>query len=199
MKILLKPLEGKIFFSLVFAAAMAAGSFISAAPALAAAPAPVNLLSAGNFVVSSEVSGSLAGTVNSATTGSLSGTVASSTAGSLTGTVSSSTTGSLSGTVINGGGSCVSNCGGSSGGSSSGGSSYASSNGGGTIGTITPLGSVLGASISFPSNGLQYPGSVLGTNATLPRTGVPLDEILALLAISGTASIYILRKEKEKV
>jgi len=59
-----------------------------------------------------------------------------------------------------------------------------------------PSGLVLGTSTNVPSGGLQYPGSVLGTSMTLPRTGVPVDEILALLAISGTASFYILQKKK---
>jgi hypothetical protein len=109
--------------------------------------------------------------------------------GGLSGTVSSSTTGTLSGTVSSAGGGGSSSGGG---GSSSGGGG--SSSGGG--GAIVPSGLVLGTSTNVPSGGLQYPGSVLGTSMTLPRTGVPVDEILALLAISGTASFYILQKKK---
>ncbi len=49
MKIILKFMKGKIIFS--FAAAVAVGSFFAAASALAAGPAPVDFLSADNFVI----------------------------------------------------------------------------------------------------------------------------------------------------
>jgi Prealbumin-like fold domain/Divergent InlB B-repeat domain len=65
-------------------------------------------------------------------------------------------------------------------GGTSGGGGSTFSGGGGTSGggisgpvTTVPTGQVLGAATNMPSGGLQYPGSVLGASATLPRTGMP--------------------------
>ena len=55
MNIIFKPLKGKkLLLFLVFAGLMATGRLFAVAPAMAAGPAPVNLLSADNFVILSE-------------------------------------------------------------------------------------------------------------------------------------------------